>query len=102
MKKWFLSLFKGSFLVSEDAARNWRFILYVFSLFVVMIYAAHSADQKVVRIDQLNKELQGLRNEHIEGRRAVQQSRLESSMRQTLEVIGLKPSENPPVKIIVE
>ena len=65
--------------MSEDAARNWRFILYVFSLFVVMIYAAHSADQKVVRIDQLNKELQGLRNEHIEGRRAVQQSRLESS-----------------------
>ena len=45
MKNWFVELFKGSLLVSEDAAKNWRFIFFVFSLFALMIYAAHSADQ---------------------------------------------------------
>ncbi|MFM1808653.1 MAG: hypothetical protein RLZZ242_1378 [Bacteroidota bacterium] len=101
MKSWLVSLFKGSLLVNDDAAKNWRFILYVFSLFALMIYAAHSADKKVVRIDTLNTTLQGLRNEHIEGRRAVQQIRLESSMKKSLEEKGLYPSAVPPVKIIV-
>jgi hypothetical protein len=101
MKNWFVELFKGSLLVSEDAAKNWRFIFFVFSLFGLMIYAAHSVDQKVVRIDTLSKQLQGLRNEHIEGRRAVQQIRLESSMKKSLEGKGLRPSVVPPVKIVV-
>jgi len=101
MKNWFVELFKGSLLVSEDAAKNWRFIFFVFSLFALMIYAAHSADQKVVRIDTLSKQLQGLRNEHIEGRRAVQRIRLESSMKTSLEGKGLRPSVVPPVKIVV-
>jgi hypothetical protein len=102
MKNWFVELFRGSVLVSEDAAKNWRFIFYVFSLFALMIYAAHSSDQKVVRIDTLNNELQGFRNEHIEGRRAVQQMRLESSIKISLENKGLRPSVVPPVKIIVK
>jgi hypothetical protein len=101
MKNWFVELFKGSLLVSEDAAKNWRFIFFVFSLFALMIYAAHSADQKVVRIDTLSKQLQGLRNEHNEGRRSVQQIRLESSMKTSLEGKGLRPSVVPPVKIVV-
>ena len=60
MKKNFYNILKGKFLVSDDAFRNWRFIIFLSALALIMIASSHRADKKVHRIAQLNNEVKEL------------------------------------------
>ena len=101
MKKGLLDILKGRFLVSGDAPKNWRFLLFASLLAVVMISSSHQADQKVHKIDDLQEEVRALRSEFFAKRRAVQQLKMESSLTEKVAQNGLLPSPNPPQKIIV-
>lgn len=92
---------KGKFLVSEDAFKNWRIIIYVVVLLLFMISRAHSTDKKVLKIAALNKEIRELKAEFVDTRTKVMRLELESSIQRKVAERGLYPSENPPKKIKV-
>lgn len=101
MKNGLLDILKGKFLVSGDAPKNWLFIIFVSFLAAVMIGSSHSADKKVHQIAALNEEVKELRSEFSDGRREVQQIRLESKIAEVLSEKDIYPSEMPPQKIKV-
>ena len=55
MKKSIYSILKGTFLVSDDSFKNWRVIIFISVLAIVMIASSHSADKKVYEIAQIEK-----------------------------------------------
>lgn len=63
MKQNIVDILKGKFLISDDAVKNWRFILFASLLAVVKIASSHNADQKVHDIARLNEQVQELRSE---------------------------------------
>ena len=101
MKKNITDILKGKFLVSDDAAKNWRFILFASLLAVVMIASSHSADRKVHEIARLNEEVKELRSEYVDVRSYSQQLKLESNIVKMVEAKGIAPAKNPPKKIRV-
>ena len=102
MKKGFLDILKGKFLVSGDAPKNWLFIIYASSLATIMIASSHSADRKVHQVAALNEEVRELRSEFVDMRSDVQRLKLESTVMSIVEGKGLAPSETPPKKIMVK
>ena len=102
MKKGFLDILRGKFLVSGDAPKNWLFIIFASSLATVMIASSHSADRKVHHVAALNEEVRELRSEFVDMRSDVQQLKLESTVKQFVQEKGLEPSETPPKKIKVK
>ena len=102
MKKGFLDILKGKFLVSGDAPKNWLFIIYASSLATIMIASSHSADRKVHQVAELNEEVRELRSEFVDMRSDVQRLKLESTVMSIVEGKGLMPSETPPKKIMVK
>lgn len=102
MKKGILDLLKGKFLVSVDAPKNWMFLFFASFLAAMMISSSHNADRKVHEIEGLSEEVRKLKSEFFEHRSMIQQMKLESTLRQTVAVDGLKPSKIPPRKIKVK
>ena len=48
IKKGVYDFLRGSFLTDESAFKNWRIILFVVGLLLIMISSAHKADKKVI------------------------------------------------------
>lgn len=90
---------RGSFLTDDRAVKNWRIIIFVVGLLLVMIWSSHSVDAKVLKIARLNKEKRKLRSEYIEGKTNLARIKLESSIKKSVKKMGLKPLEKPPQKI---
>jgi hypothetical protein len=99
MKKNFYNIVKGKFLVSDDAFKNWRFIIFLSVLALIMIASSHSADKKVHRIAQLNDEVKELKSEHVDVRMRLMQNKMESKIIAAMAKRGLEPSVTPPKKI---
>ena len=101
MKKNFYNILKGKFLVSDDAFRNWRFIIFLSVLALVMIASSHSADKKVHQIAKMNNEVKELKSEYVDVRMKLMRSKMESKLIKAMEGRGLNPSITPPNKIII-
>ena len=101
MKKSIYKVLRGTFLISEDSFKNWRLILFLSALAVIMIASSHSADRKVHEIAALNEEVKELRSAFVEGRSKLMRLKMESSVRTKLAEKGLQPSDVPPKKIQV-
>lgn len=101
VKKGIYDFLRGSFLTDESAFKNWRIIIFVVVLLLIMISSAHSADKKVIKISELNKKKRELRAEHIDTGTILMRMKMESSIREKAKERGLKPSETPPKKIKV-
>lgn len=99
MKKNFYNIVKGKFLVSDDAFKNWRFIIFLSVLALIMIASSHSADKKVHRIAQLNNEVKELKSEYVDVRMRLMQTKMESKIIAAMAKRGLEPSVTPPQKI---
>lgn len=94
-------LLRGSFLTDESSLKNWRIIIFVVGLLLIMIWSAHSADAKVVKIAELNKQKRELRAEYIDTSTILMRMKLESSVRKKVSERGLAPAKTPPQKIKV-
>ena len=101
VKKNIYGILRGTFLVSDDSFKNWRLILFLSLLAIIMIASSHSADRKVHEIAQLNEEVKELRSAFVEGRSKLMRLKMESSVRKKLSTKGILPSEIPPRKIKV-
>jgi len=101
MKKSFYNILKGKFLVSDGAFKNWRFIIFLSVLALIMIASSHRADKKVHRIAQLNNEVKELKSEYVDVRMILMQTKMESKIISTMEKRGLYSSSIPPQKLII-
>jgi len=102
VKKSIYSILKGTFLISDDAFKNWRVIFFISGLAIVMIASSHSADRKVHQIARLNNEVKELRSAYIDGCSRLMELKMESNVSLKMAEKGLKPSETPPRKIRVK
>ena len=101
VKKSIQSILKGTFLVSDDSFKNWRFIIFLSALAIIMIASSHSADRKVHEIAKLNEEVKEFRSALIDGRKKLMHLKMESTIRLKLKESGILPSDVPPKKIKV-
>lgn len=102
MKKGVYGILKARFLLDEDAIKNWRFIVFIILLAIVMIANTQSYEQKVFRIAELTNEVKEFRSEFVDRRSELMKLKMESTVAKKMEARQLKPSTVPPVKIKVK
>ena len=104
MKNGVYSILKARFLINEEAnaAKNWRFIVFLILLAIIMIANNNNVDQKVFKIIQLTGEVKELRSEFVDRRSELMKLRMESTVTQKMAEIGILPASVPPVKVIVK
>ncbi|TVZ56857.1 hypothetical protein OD91_2158 [Lutibacter sp. Hel_I_33_5] len=101
VKKSVYGILKGNFLTDESAFKNWRILIFIVALLLIMISSAHKADKKVIQISNLNKEKRELRAEYIDTGNILMQMKMESNIKSKVAAIGLKAAKTPPKKIKV-
>ena len=102
MKNGIYSLLKAKFLISDDAIKNWKFIVFLVILGMMAIANNHQYDAKNYRITELNTEVKELRSEFVDRRSELMKLKMESTVAKKMETREIFPSEVPPVKIVVE
>lgn len=103
MKNGVYGILKARFLINEDAnaAKNWRFILFVIALSILMIGNTQLYEKKVFKIVELTNEVKELRSDFVSKRSALMQLKMESTIADQMVAKNIHPSEVPPVKIKV-
>ncbi len=101
MKKGIYNILKARFLVNEDANKNWRFIVFVIFLAIIMIGNTNSYEQKVFKIADLTNEVKELRSEFTDRRSQLMKLKLESTVTKKMEADSIFPASVPPIKIEV-
>ncbi len=102
MKTNIYKILKGTFLVSDDSFKNWRFIIFISGLAIAMIASSHSADKKVYEIARLKNEVNEMRSAFIDGRSRLMKLKMESGIVEVMKEKGIAPSAIPPKKIKVK
>ena len=102
VKKNIYNILKGTFLVSDDSFKNWRFIIFISVLSIIMIASSHSADKKVYEIARLKNEVKEIRSTFLEGRTELMRLKMESNVIKVMKKKGISPSVIPPKKIKVK
>ena len=97
----FLSFINIDFLAGKDSRKNWKMLMFISVLILITIYSSHSADQKVFKISELNKEVNNLNNVSVSTKIDLMNVKMESKVTSKLKSQGFYPSNNPPVKIII-
>ena len=101
MKNGVYSLLKARFLIDDDAVKNWRFIVFVILLAIVMIANTQRFEQKVFRIAELTHQVKELRSEFVDRRSELMKLKMESTVAKQMEARLILPSTVPPIKIKV-
>ena len=91
----------GNFLIEEGSLKNWRFIIFLFSLAIIMIFSSHSVDKKIISIADLQYEISVLESEFLENRKSVMRLKMESNVASFMIEREIKSSKNPPKKVII-
>ncbi|GIZ08949.1 FtsL-like putative cell division protein [Flavobacterium sp. UMI-01] len=102
MKNGIYSLLKAKFLIDEDAIKNWRFIVFLILLAIIMIANTQRYEQKVFKIAALTGEVKELRSEFVDRRSQLMKLRMESTVSVKMVDREIYPSTVPPVKIKVK
>lgn len=95
------SILNIEFLVKEDALKNWRMIVFLSVLAVIMISSGHSADKKIFKIASLNTEIKALKSDFIEAKKELLVLKKESSVTRVLAEQGVRPAFQQPIKITI-
>jgi hypothetical protein len=101
MKGGIYSLLRAKFLVSDDSLKNWKFIVFLIFLAMLMIANNHRYDAKNYRITELTNEVKELRSKFVDTRSDLMKMKMESTITTKMEARGIRPSEVPPQKIKV-
>jgi hypothetical protein len=103
MKNGVYSILKARFLINEDAnaAKNWRFIVFIIVLAIIMIANTQRYEQKVFKIIALTNEVKELRSEFVDRRSELMKLKMESTVSEKMVEKEIYPSSVPPVKIKV-
>ena len=102
MRQKVYDILKGKFLIADDAIKNWRMLLFLSFLAIILIASSHNAESKVHEIAKLNNEVRELRTQFVDGRTELMQLKMESSVIEKMRKKGIKRPTKPPQKIIVK
>ncbi len=104
MKNGVYSILKARFLINEEAnaTKNWRFIVFLILLAIIMIANTQRYEQKVFKIIALTGEVKELRSEFVDRRSELMKLRMESTVSEKMEAKQIYPSSVPPTKIKVK
>lgn len=102
MKNGVYSLLKAKFLINDDAVKNWRFIVFIILLAIVMIANTQRFEQKVFMIAGLTNKVKELRSEFVDRRSELMKLKMESTVSEKMIEKEIFPSTVPPVKIKVK
>ena len=101
MRKKIIDIIAGKFILEKTNIKTVRFILFVFCLALIMIYSSHSVDRKIYDINKLNNELSSVESNYLKTRKELMNLKMESSIRLKLIDKQIKPSLDPPIKILI-
>lgn len=101
MRKGIYSLLKARFLVSDDALKNWKFIVFLIVLAMIMIANNHWYDAKNYKITALQNQVKELKSEFVETRSELMKLKMESNVSKKMEKRNIFPADVPPTKIVV-
>lgn len=101
MKGGIYSLLKAKYLVDQGSMRNWRFIVFLIIIAILMIANSHNYEQKIYRISELESEVKELRSEFVDRRSELMELKMESTISKKMEEKQIYPSTVPPKKIKV-
>jgi hypothetical protein len=96
------SLLKAKFLIDDDALKTWKFIIFLFSLAMLMIYFNHNYDEKNYKITRLTNEVKELRSRFVDTRSELMKLKMESTISKKMEERQILPSSVPPKKIVIK
>ncbi len=102
MKKGVYGILKARFLVDEDATKNWRFIVFLIFLAILMIANSNHFEQKIFRITELTNQVKELRSEFVDDRSELMKLKMESTVSATMEERNIHSSPVPPKKITIK
>lgn len=102
MKNGVYSILKARFLINEDAVKNWRFIVFLIVLAIIMIANTNRFEQKIFRIAELTNEVKELRSEFVDRRSDLMKLKMESTVSAKMEAKQIFPASVPPKKIEVK
>lgn len=102
MKTGVYGILKARFLIEDDAIKNWRFIVFIIILAIIMIANTQRYEQKVFKIAELTNQVKELRSEFVDRRSQLMKLRMESTVSQKMIGKEILPSTVPPVKIKVK
>jgi hypothetical protein len=102
MKNKLKKIILGNFLIEEGSFTKWKYIVFLFSMCLIMIYSSHSIDSKIIIIGELKNETSILQSNFIESRKEVMKLKMESNVMTVMANRGIKSSTTPPKKIIIE
>ena len=80
MKKRIYNILKARFLIDDDAMKNWRFIVFIIFLAIVMIANTQRFEQKVFKIADLTNQVKELRSEFVDRRSEPMTMKTESTV----------------------
>jgi len=101
MKGGVYSLLKAKYLVDDGSMKNWRFIVFLILMAMLMIANSHNYEQKLYRITALESEIKELRSEFVDRRSELMELKMESTVARKMEEREIFPSTVPPKKIEV-
>ena len=101
VKQKIYNVLRGGFLVDDASFKNWRIIIFIVALLLIMISSAHKSDKKVVQIIQLHKKKRELKNQYADVVTILKRLEMESNIRNKVKSQGLVPAKTPPTVINV-
>ena len=102
MKNGVYGILKARFLIENDSIKNWRFIVFLIALAIVMIANTQRFEQKVFKINELNNQVKELRSEFVDRRSELMKLKMESTVSEKMIEKQIFPSTVPPIKIKVK
>lgn len=102
MKNRVYDILKARFLIDDDAMKNWRFIVFLILLAIIMIANTQRFEQKVFKIAGLTSQVKELRSEFVDRRSQLMKLRMESTVSEKMVEKEIFPSTVPPVKIKIK
>jgi hypothetical protein len=102
MKNGVYNILKARFLIDDDAMKNWRFIVFLILLAIIMIANTQRFEQKVFAIAKLTTEVKELRSEFVDRRSQLMKLKMESTVSEKMVEKQIFPSTVPPIKIKVK
>ena len=102
MKSGVYSILKARFLIDDDAFKNWRFIVFLIILAIIMIANTQRFEQKIYEISALTNEVKELRSEFVDRRSELMKLKMESTISEKMIEKNIFPSAVPPYKIKIK
>ena len=102
MKQGVYDILKARFLIEDDSIKNWRFIVFLIVLAIIMIANTQSFEKKVYKINELTNQVKELRSEFVDRRSELMKLKMESTVSEKMVEKQIFPSTVPPTKIKVK